>query len=131
MQGRNLAVVVTGLSGMTAVAMGAFAAHGLKAVLDSEHLALIQTAAQYQLWHTLALGLSALWPQGARRALCIARWGFGLGILLFSGSLYLLGLTNWPLGIVTPLGGCLLLVGWAALAIAGWQAASQPSHHGN
>lgn len=112
-------LMIAGLSGMTAVAMGAFAAHGLKATLNSEHLALIQTAAQYQLWHTLALGLSAVWPQGSR-SLRLASWSFALGILLFSGSLYLLGLTDWPLGIVTPLGGCLLLLGWAALAFHGF-----------
>lgn len=118
-------LMVTGFFGMTAVAMGAFAAHGLKALLDSNHLALIHTGAQYQLWHALALGLSAYWSQGASRALRVACWSFALGTLLFSGSLYLLALTDWPLGLVTPLGGCLLLVGWAALMVHGYSAARQ------
>ncbi|MGL4205554.1 MAG: DUF423 domain-containing protein [Aeromonadaceae bacterium] len=119
---RNRGLVVTGIFGMTAVAMGAFAAHALKTTLDSSQLALIQTAVHYQLWHTLALGLSVLLAsRGKSRPLSIASWCFGLGIPLFSGSLYLLALTAWPVGIITPLGGLLLIAGWGALALQGWR----------
>ena len=98
-----------------AVGLGAFGAHGLKAVLGAAELGWWQTAVQYQMWHALALVALGLSPLRARAA----GWLFGGGILLFSGSLYLMALTGTrALGMVTPLGGLLLILGWAALALS-------------
>lgn len=113
-------LVVAGLFGLTAVGMGAFAAHGLKPLLAPEQLAVLQTGVQYQLWHGLALLLVAqLLAREPVRLLQLAAWGFALGTVLFSGSLYLLILAGWPVGLVTPLGGLLLMTGWAALVAYG------------
>lgn len=108
------------LAGLSAVAMGAFAAHGLKASLPAASLAVLQTAVQYQLWHALAL----LWVCQRQvthpsRSLRLAAAGFAGGILCFSGSLYLLVLAHWPMGWVTPIGGLLLMAGWGALLYHG------------
>ncbi|HYJ79903.1 MAG TPA: DUF423 domain-containing protein [Longimicrobiaceae bacterium] len=107
------------------VAAGAFGAHALRARLPADLLAVFETAARYQLYHALALLAVALaaarWPAGGWAA---AGWLFTAGIVVFSGSLYLLALTGtrW-LGAVTPFGGLCFLAGWAALAVAGWKAA--------
>ncbi len=107
---------------LLAVLTGAFAAHGLKATLDTRQLALFETAARYQMYHAFALmivgGLSTL-PQFSRRLLGFTVFAFGLGILLFSGSLYLLALSGlgW-LGAITPLGGSAFVAGWLLLIVA-------------
>jgi uncharacterized membrane protein YgdD (TMEM256/DUF423 family) len=112
---------VGAISGFLAVAFGAFGAHFLKAMLEeSKHVQTYQTGVQYHMYHALALlavGLAAAqWPC---RALNVAGWSFVFGTLLFSGSLYALSLTGVRvLGAITPFGGVLFLVGWAALAIA-------------
>jgi len=100
--------------------MGAFAAHGLARALDTRMLAVFETGARYQMYHALAMGLAALAARGAAAKLAnIAAALFCAGILLFSGSLYLLALTGVAaLGIVTPLGGLCLIAGWIALALA-------------
>ena len=101
---------------LLAVVLGAFAAHGLKAVLDAQQLALFETASRYQMYHALALlvvGVMLTNPQFSRRMLKLAALAFILGIILFSGSLYLLALVgvSW-LGAITPLGGLAFLAGW-------------------
>ncbi len=104
------------VAGASGVALGAFGAHGLaKVVTDAHLLEVWDTGARYHLIHALALGLAALHP--ARPVW--AQRAFGLGIALFSGSLYLMALTGmrW-LGAVTPLGGVAFIVGWIALGIA-------------
>jgi uncharacterized membrane protein YgdD (TMEM256/DUF423 family) len=111
------------LSGLVAVAAGAFAAHGLKARLGPDLLAVFETGARYQMVH--ALGLAAVAWAASRfpgAAAAWAGWLFLAGTVLFSGSLYLLALTGarW-LGAVTPLGGVAFLGGWAALAWAAWR----------
>jgi uncharacterized membrane protein YgdD (TMEM256/DUF423 family) len=107
-----------------AVAAGAFGAHALKSALTPDLLAVWHTAVQYQAWHALALLAVGLLmtndPSGRRgRGLRAAAWLFAIGIVLFSGSLYLLALSGqrW-LGAVTPLGGVAFLAGWLALAWA-------------
>ena len=96
-----------------AVALGAFAAHGLKARLTPDMLAVFETGVRYHAWH--ALGLIAL---GSGRGPDRAGWCFLAGIALFSGSLYLLALTGVrKLGMVTPFGGLLFLAGWAIFAL--------------
>lgn len=91
-----------------AVGLGAFGAHALKARLSPEMLAIFETGVRYQVYHALALLLLA-----ALRGPVKAGWCFTAGIVLFSGSLYILALTGvrkW--GAVTPIGGILFLIGW-------------------
>ncbi|HEX5724264.1 MAG TPA: DUF423 domain-containing protein [Longimicrobiaceae bacterium] len=106
--------------GFLGVAAGAFGAHALRARLAPELLAAFETGARYQLVHALALLAVALAAERLPgRGWRAAGWLFTLGIVAFSGSLYLLALTGarW-LGAVTPLGGAALLAGWVALALA-------------
>jgi uncharacterized membrane protein YgdD (TMEM256/DUF423 family) len=118
----RLWLVVSGLMGFMAVALGAFGAHGLKSRFTgladaTQRLEWWQTAAHYQL--ALALAVAAfLAQQGAARVAGVA---FTLGIALFSGSLYAMTLTGIRvLGAVTPLGGLSLLVGWTAVVVGAW-----------
>jgi uncharacterized membrane protein YgdD (TMEM256/DUF423 family) len=107
----------TALAGASGVLLGAFGAHALRGRLDATALDWWHTAVQYQLWHALALGL--LLAAGAGRAARVATLAFGVGIVLFSGSLYAmaLGAPRW-FGAITPLGGLGFVVGWVALALA-------------
>ncbi|CAI8955736.1 DUF423 domain-containing protein [Pseudomonas chlororaphis] len=109
--------------GFTGVALGAFAAHGLKNRLSAEYLAIFHTGVTYQLVHTLALlGVALLATQIPGRLVTWAGASFAIGILLFSGSLYLLTLTGFgKLGIVTPFGGLAFLIGWLCLGLAAWR----------
>jgi uncharacterized membrane protein YgdD (TMEM256/DUF423 family) len=112
--------VLGALSAGLAVAAGAFGAHGLKARVSPEMLAVFETGARYQMYHALAL-LAVAWAVGRWPTAGVesAGWLFVAGTLLFSGSLYLLalGAPRW-LGAVTPLGGLCFLAGWAFL---GWR----------
>ncbi|MCD5992343.1 DUF423 domain-containing protein [Pseudomonas sp. CDFA 602] len=114
--------------GFTGVALGAFAAHGLKGRLTAEYLAIFQTGVLYQLVHALALlGVAVLAAQLPGRLVTWAGFSFALGILLFSGSLYALTLTGISkLGIITPFGGLAFLFGWATLGLAAWRLGSAP-----
>jgi uncharacterized membrane protein YgdD (TMEM256/DUF423 family) len=116
----RLWLFLAAINGALAVLAGAFAAHGLKAMLDAEALSVFETGARYHMYHALAMGLAALAGRGpARRAAVLAASLFLAGIILFCGSLYLLALTNMAaLGFVTPLGGLAFLAGWGALAMA-------------
>ncbi len=102
------------------VAAGAFGAHSVKALLTQDMLAVYETAVRYQMYHALALVIVG-WAdhRGRTASLRLAGWLFVLGILLFSGSLYVLSLSGirW-LGAVTPLGGVSFLAGWGLLAAA-------------
>lgn len=110
-------VVVASVFGGLAVLLGAFAAHGLKGVLSSSSLAVLQTGVQYQFIHALALLLVAvLAQQQPSRALQLAAICFAAGVILFSGSLYVLVLTPLMPGLLTPVGGMLLVLGWMSLA---------------
>lgn len=113
-------LVIAALNGALAVALGAFAAHGLSGRIAPEALGWFETGARYHMYHALALGLSALAMQGeAVRAARWSAWAFTVGIVLFSGSLYLLALTGRHYFVfITPLGGTAFLVGWIMLAIA-------------
>lgn len=115
----NLFLVLAGINGFIAVSLGAFAAHGLKSMLGPDLLATFQTGVQYHMYHSLALlavGILVLqFP--AQTGLRIAGYLFLAGILIFSGSLYVLALSGirW-LGAITPIGGVAFLAGWALLA---------------
>lgn len=108
---------------LLAVALGAFGAHALEGVLDAKRQGWWQTAAQYQMWHAIALvALSPLPLRGVRPAALL----LGLGAIIFSGSLYAMALGGWRwLGMVTPLGGMLMLAGWLVLAVAAWRACDE------
>ena len=104
------------------MAMGAFGAHMLKERVEPRMLDIWSTATQYQLWHALAIVAVAMLiarDGGDTTAARVAGGAFTLGILVFSGSLFLLVLTGktW-LGAITPIGGTALIVGWIALAVA-------------
>ncbi len=106
------------VNGFMAVAMGAFAAHGLKDSFPAEALDWVRTGSNYQMWHALALiGVAVLQGAGCNVALRVAGSAFLAGCLMFSGSLYLLALSGWRgFALVTPLGGVAFLIGWVALA---------------
>ena len=112
------------LSGLVSVVLGAFAAHGLRGKLAPELEHAFETGVHYQMMHSIAILVtgSMIMHWGRHWALVSASWSFALGILLFSGSLYLLALTGmrW-LGPVTPVGGLAFIVGWGLLAIGIWQ----------
>ena len=116
----NVWLVIAALNGLFAVASGAFAAHGLQGRLDAHAMQIFETAARYHMYHALALGLAAFAIRDAAAgAATVASAFFLAGILLFSGSLYLLALTGVKgLAIVTPFGGLCFLIGWGALALA-------------
>ncbi|EJM85666.1 DUF423 domain-containing protein [Pseudomonas sp. GM60] len=111
--------------GFTGVALGAFAAHGLKSRLTPEYLTIFHTGVTYQLVHTLALlGVALLATQIPGRLITWAGASFAIGILLFSGSLYVLTTTGiGKLGIITPFGGLAFLIGWLCLGLAAWRLA--------
>lgn len=128
-------LVLGAVFGLTGVALGAFGSHALPAKLPAERLASLETGVRYQLWHALALFAVVLvdaWSaapslsttplflvERASWLEVVAGWLFVAGIVLFSGSLYVLSLTGrraW--GAVTPFGGICLVLGWAALLLA-------------
>ncbi|HWY61941.1 MAG TPA: DUF423 domain-containing protein [Rhizomicrobium sp.] len=111
---------IAAMMGALAVVCGAFAAHGLEAQLDARARAIFETGARYQMYHALAMGLAALAMRGdATGRARLAAMLFLAGILLFSGSLYLLALTGIAgLGLVTPIGGLAFIAGWICLALA-------------
>jgi uncharacterized membrane protein YgdD (TMEM256/DUF423 family) len=108
-----------------AVATGAFGAHGLKNIVSAEMLDTWDTAVRYQMFH--ALGFLALawtvshWP-AQTNLISLGGWLFLAGVLLFSGSLYILVLSGarW-LGAITPFGGVAFVAGWVCLALAAWR----------
>jgi uncharacterized membrane protein YgdD (TMEM256/DUF423 family) len=111
------------VTGFIAVAAGAFGAHALQN-LPERYLNAFRTGGQYQMYHALALLMIGLLP--ASRPADVAGWCMLAGIVLFSGSLYLLALTrlNW-FGAITPFGGVLMLAGWAALVVTALHRAVQ------
>ena len=120
---RSTFLILGTVSALIAVGMGAFGAHGLKAMLTPEMLAVYKTGVTYQMWHALGLILIALLRQQNKGKLLIwAGWFMFAGIILFSGSLYLLAILNtkW-LGMITPLGGVAFLIAWILVVIFAWQ----------
>lgn len=120
----HLFIKFSALSGLLAVALGAFGAHALKNRLDEYAQSIYQTAVLYQFVHTLALLACALFMLfiGKSQALTVAGIAFILGIMIFSGSLYGLSLSGVRiLGAITPIGGLAFIIGWVALFIAAFQ----------
>lgn len=115
------------LVGLTAVAIAAFAAHGLHA-LTPDRLAIMHSAIEMQIWHALALLACGLWAsRGGRLADC-AGAAFALGALLFCGALYSHALYQLDMGIVAPIGGTLLMLGWALLGLSAVIPRDQSQH---
>ncbi|MFA6455874.1 MAG: DUF423 domain-containing protein [Bacteroidota bacterium] len=103
------------------VALGAFGAHGLKQFIAPEALAVFETAVRYQMYHAFAILIVALLVDLHPRMALAGRL-FGLGILLFSGSLYVLAVTGIrSFGYVTPFGGFCFLAGWWVLFITAFK----------
>ena len=104
--------------GFLAVALGAFGAHSLKNILDAYGKEIYEKAVQYHMFHTLAIAfVGLLQNQFETVSFTISAWAFFIGIIVFSGSLYILAITGhkW-LGAITPLGGTAFLLGWGLLA---------------
>ncbi|MBJ7297584.1 MAG: DUF423 domain-containing protein [Dolichospermum sp.] len=115
----TIAAIFGGLS----VAGGAFGAHALREKISERSLEIFDTGARYQMYHALALLLVAMLIsrlENPPTTLLVSGWLFIIGVVIFSGSLYALSLTGIKsLGAVAPLGGLALILGWAALAVAG------------
>jgi len=116
--------VMGAIAAGVAVILGAFGAHGLKSRVEPELLVVFETGVRYQMYHALALlavGLARVhWPT---TVISLAGWFFLAGILIFSGSLYLMTATGerW-LGAITPIGGLAFIIGWVLLAVGAWRA---------
>jgi len=117
---KKIAAISAFLGALT-IAIGAFGAHGLEKLVDQDTVASYETAVRYQMYHVIALFVVTLLPGLGDKILRQLSWTFFLGIVLFSGSIYLLALDE-PMGInmsflgpVTPFGGLLLIAGWVRL----------------
>ena len=116
----KIVLSIATFSAMLSVVLGAFAAHGLKSKLSENLLDTFQTGVQYQMYHSLALILLVILYRQMPQSLLVYSAGFMFaGIILFSGSLYMLALTQikW-FGPVTPLGGACFIIGWVLLIAA-------------
>jgi uncharacterized membrane protein YgdD (TMEM256/DUF423 family) len=121
-------IITAAVFGLLGVIAGAFGAHGLDPLLTPKQKEVWHTAVQYQFYHVFAL-LFLSFFNGDARLIKISYYLFGLGIICFSGSLYLLscadvlGISNMTrvFGPITPLGGLLFIAGWAALALAAFR----------
>jgi uncharacterized membrane protein YgdD (TMEM256/DUF423 family) len=113
-------LVAGAVSGFFSVALGAFGAHALKEKLSARALEIYQTAVHYQMFHALALLALGLWAsQNSHVDTTLPGWGFLAGVMIFSGSLYALAVTDIRiLGAITPVGGVAFLVGWLTFAFA-------------
>jgi uncharacterized membrane protein YgdD (TMEM256/DUF423 family) len=117
---KSIFLFLGALSALMGVGMGAFGAHGLKTILTPEMMTVYQTGVTYQMWHSLALiGIAIMRHQNpAAKLLSWAGWLMFIGIILFSGSLYLLALTqSSELGRITPIGGVSFLTAWLLISI--------------
>ena len=116
----NLFIGLGALSAFISVAAGAFGAHALKQVLDTDMLAVYHTAVDYQFFHSIGLiAIGALQKISPRHSHLVAAWAMLGGIIIFSGSLYILSITGikW-LGMITPIGGISFLAAWLILALS-------------
>ena len=117
---KNYWLGVSAVYGFLAVAFGAFGAHGLKAILTPDMLTVFETGARYQLIHSvLMVGLSFAQVQNSKFLFSLK--SILVGVTIFSGSLYLYTLTGIKFfAIITPLGGLGMLIGWASIAVVGF-----------
>ena len=116
-------IQIAGVLGGMAVILGAFGAHGLESILESNgRTETFETAVKYHFYHSLAILAVGIWLRFEQQNKLLQRAGvlFTIGILIFSGTLYILSLTGitW-LGAITPIGGIFFIIGWVFLIIAG------------
>jgi len=119
-------ILTASFFGLLAVILGAFGAHGLEGKISADHLSTWKTANQYHFYHTFALLFISTFSRAKSQSIRVSFIAFTLGILLFSGSLYLLsiqeliGISNFKrvLGPITPIGGLCFMVGWVGLFVA-------------
>jgi uncharacterized membrane protein YgdD (TMEM256/DUF423 family) len=121
----NRVLFIGALLGLIGVAVGAFGAHGLRPILSEKMMTVFETGVRYHLVHALAMLIAGLSAHCfSHRVFAWAGWSFFIGILIFSGSLYTLALSEIRgLGIFTPFGGLAFLIGWSFLA---WGYLKQP-----
>jgi uncharacterized membrane protein YgdD (TMEM256/DUF423 family) len=119
-------LVAAGISGAMGISFGAFAAHGLQRLGNPLIVEWVKTGASYQLWHAAALlGLIGLAGRLEARWMQAVMLCFFFGALLFAGSLYAMALLQWTwLGIITPIGGIIMILGWILLIVLGWRTAA-------
>lgn len=112
-----------GILGMTAIILGAFGAHALKKVLSIDELTTFETGVKYQIYHALFLlflGINQSISEKTKRTIF---WIITIGVFMFSGSIYLLATMSIsninfkPFGIITPIGGLLLILGWGIFSM--------------
>ncbi|MEL6195007.1 MAG: DUF423 domain-containing protein [Bacteroidota bacterium] len=118
MKNSKLSLLTGAFFGLTAVILGAMGAHALEAVLNADQLDSFKTGVRYQMYHAFLLLLLGWIQTGFSES--AYKWIVGLliaGVLMFSGSIYLLVLTPIKVGIVTPIGGTLLIIAWTLLLI--------------
>jgi uncharacterized membrane protein YgdD (TMEM256/DUF423 family) len=120
----KLFLILGSVNAATAVSMGAFGAHFLKTKIPEEMLSVFQTAVQYHFYHSLGLMIIGVLIISIKpeKYLGIAGWMMFIGIILFSGSLYILSTTatRW-VGIITPFGGIAFIISWVFIAVALWK----------
>ena len=116
-------IAIAAILGLLAVIAGAAGTHALRNTLDAGALRTFETAARFQMYHALALiAIGILSIHWQTRALTVSAALFTLGILLFSGSLYILALSGIGIfGAIAPIGGISLMAGWATLAFAAFR----------
>ena len=112
-------LMIGAILGCFVVILGAFGAHGFKDILDDYGKSIYNKAVLYHMFHSIALLILGLINKiQPEITLSIVGWSFLFGIILFSGSLYFLAITGIkPLGMITPIGGVLFIIGWVLLAI--------------
>ena len=111
--------MIGSISGVFVVILGAFGAHGLKDLLDDYGKSIYNKAVLYHMFHSIALLILGLINKMQPEiSLSISGWSFLVGIILFSGSLYILAITGIKsLGMITPIGGILFIIGWVLLVL--------------
>ncbi len=117
----SIFVLLGAISALVGVACGAFGAHALKQAISPELLSVYQTGVNYQMWHALGLLVIGVFHQQApaSKLLAWAGWLMFVGILLFSGSLYILAVSDEKaLGMITPVGGVCFLIAWLLVALS-------------
>lgn len=120
----RIGLILTAVAGFLAVAIGAFGAHALKSLLtENNRLDTFELASRYHFYHTLVLlGISLLLKQNHSKRFFLSLVFIVTGMILFSGSLYILAITNYiPIAMITPVGGLFLLAGWAVLLYAAFE----------
>jgi uncharacterized membrane protein YgdD (TMEM256/DUF423 family) len=117
MNAYKLASITGAFLGLTAVITGAMGAHALEDVLTTDQLNSYETAVRFQMFHALLLLIMGNMDQRRENLIKLAVWAIIVGTFLFSGSIYVLVLTPIKVGLITPLGGLILIIGWGILLI--------------